>query len=780
MQRSPIEFERFFREVMVAVDQAPSPDVGLVILTHLWDELRPHLGDSRYASYFEEYVGRLDVFISRDNLRDFTIEDHARMREAVQGLAANQYLSEIASIDKHLTQLAISEARLWANVGEVERAVELLDRFVLVTPVSNLVIPDSSISISEIRRLELSIPRVEPSAPQVAKVLADILADWQTESSALSHDRAWCLLVQSGPYIGGPWGRMLPLCGTVDLLKRNGKQQNGSFSDQVTFAHQLKAADDPAIGGVYDSLIAVRKLLTDLNLAGSACQRAWSVRLEFDGGTPLLHGDSLGLAAGLVTYAGLLKEEVLRHERKLSGEVGFTGGLDADGHLTPVSDSTLRQKVTRAFWSHLKYLAIPKENAVQAQSVIEELTARHPRRKLHLVPAESIADVVENHNLVRPEKLCPGAYVWKGARRYSKATKVQVPLLAALVLLLGFIIADQYLPECSKPWGDCNAKFVVLRERGFDAFNKDSALIWSIKGDCPTEATCDSCVIVIDIGVGSMVLYQPMFAQNQSCSMRNFLVAYTRSGHQEFAVPVVKLGEYPGDTTIESPYYIQEMRLLPSSNESIIMTEVTASEPARLHVRFWSQNGDSIGWYINQGFGGAGSSFAALSQDTVGLLAYNNRLKQTVLVILKAMGSEGVSPPYDNPDVPLPNAKRGNQLAYILLPSTELNWRSDMLTSFPYRLVRTGSGALRAEVYQFRVGHSEWRDELIFSLDHRFRVSAVTASDDFIIARDSFVKAGLIPPHDPLTENPYRLVDSVRYWTDSGWVTEGALRAAGQ
>jgi hypothetical protein len=370
----------------------------------------------------------------------------------------------------------------------------------------------------------------------------------------------------------------------------------------------------------------------------------------------------------------------------------------------------------------------------------------------------------------------------KGARKYSRATKVQVPLLILLVGLLSFLIADQFLPECSKPWGDCNPAYVQIEEQKFVAFNRDSVSIWSVDHDCPIDASCENCMKVSDIdGDGiSEVLYVSTTSMNLPCSKRNLLAAYSRAGHLRFRVPIVKLHEYPGDSTIDFPYYVQDFENFSDDKGCLFMTQATASYPARMHIRFWSKSGDSIGWYINQGFGGGGqSSFAVLSQDTVAFLVYNNRLKQTVLLVLKAFGSEGVSPPYNSHELPVPNVRRGNQLAYIALPSVRLNWKSEVLTSNPARLIQTGYSALRADVFQLKTG-SEWKAFLTFNFDNDFRINSVTASDGYLVERDSLVRAGILSAGDALTQHPSLLLDSVNYWTDSGFVTEAALRAAGQ
>jgi hypothetical protein len=771
MQRSPLEFSRFWADLMAAVDNAPSADVGLLILTRLWDELKPFQSDSRYSPYLHEYEGRLDTLITAEHLHDFSIEHHEHLRSAALAL----------SLHRHIPILATSEARLHAYVGDVSKAVELLcgvtGEKVEIGPLTE----DLS-TVLEMRCLETVIPRLEPSAPQAAKMLSEILAGWQAEASALSHDRAWCLLVQIGPHIHGPWGHLSELSGTVDLMRKKNSRQTGGLNDQVTFAHQLKDSNDPAIGGVYDSLVGVRKLLGDLGLARLARERGWAVRLQFEGNSPMLHGDSLGLAAGLVTFAGLMKEEFIRYERKLSGEVGYTGGLDADGHLTAVNDATLRAKVERAFYSHLKYLVLPKDNEEKAASIVRDLTLRHPSRKMHIVTAETLVDVVENRNIVRSEKLCPGVYILKGTRKYSRATKVQVPLLAALVLLFGFIIADQLLPECVKPWGDCNPAYAKFNLKSGELMvsNKDTIVLWKQSTDCPLDLDQPNQVKCVDLNGDGLreVLFR--IPTEQECDHRDTLTCLSSDGQMLFKRSCVIPNQYPGDSVLVH-YSPAGINVIKDGDVPVIITEIAQSMPGRSHIRFWTGKGDSLGTYINAG----GSEFR-VAKDINGdgrteaiFIGYNNRKNCTAFFVLDPTKAHGVAPPYRDSVYDLSWVQHGNQIAYILFPVTDLGTQDlrDPYNS-PMKLLVHESGFLDFHVCESSVS-GNGAEQMVYSIDNRMRVTDCWPTDQFRIRRSKLVSEGELKSVN-WSEYLIGVRNAVLYWTDSEWVSEGQLRSAGQ
>ena len=767
MQQSPLEFSRYWAELMAAVDQAS--DTGLLVLTRLWTDLGPHKSDPRFAPYFDEYRGRLESLVTEGNLRDIGFDDLRQLRTIVTSLGLTEKLSPVIR----------AEAKLWAYIGEPAKAVDVVAQLTGESPAVEL--PDENAGGgSEQILMESAINRTAESAPQTAKILSEILAEWQTETSALAHDSAWCLLVQIGPHLGGGWGRLLKLKGDVDLLSRKKIAGDGGPSDQVTFAHQLRSPDDPAIAGVYDSLSGVRTALADLGLAKSARDKSWAVRLEFEGGNHQYHGDSLGLAAGLLTYAGLLKDEFLRHERKLSGEVGFTGVVDSNGQLTPVNNSTLKDKVTRAFFSHLKYLVVPKENEAVAREVIANLTAQYPRRRLHLVAAETIGEVVEDRNLVRPEKLCPAAYIAKGALKYSRATKVQVPLLVVLVGLLGFVIADQFLPECSKPWGDCNPAFVQASGHSIHVFNSDSVLLWRREFECRIDTGAWTRVLTdLDGNGGQEVM---MIAQNDElCKETHHLLAYTSDGDLLWNVDCRIKGEYPGDEGDNVWYSGSNLYHFNVNQAPIIVSGLCQSNPSRMLLKGRDKDGILKFSYVNAG---SSSPYIPLDVDNNGteellFAGTNRRMFAAAVFALSVETTYGVSPPYSDPEYDLSKVRRGNQLRYVICPATKLCFLPSSEAPYPnlIGLFPTENGDSTSAFYII-TGEGRREAELYYYFDRHCRVVRADLGDNFKSDYSRMIGVDLQEFNSNLLCDS--IVRDVSYWTDSGWVTEGALREAKQ
>jgi len=335
-------------------------------------------------------------------------------------------------------------------------------------------------NLSELNALRIACDRFKDKRPSLYNILKDILNAWEGERETLSHEWANCLFVEKGDHgrltsvipakegIHKHRGRLRVLQGRVELFGKS------ATTDEITFANQIVKPDDRFIGVAYDSLEAVRQVFkaSSFKDKASAFYHAhFSIRAGGAPGRDSTHtftGDSIGLAVGLVTYTQLLKPEIMRQERFIASDVAFTGGVSPDGAFIPVNKETLSVKVERAFFSPIKYLVLPEGNLIAAKEHLERLKKRYNRRHLRLVPAERLTEVIENHNVIRAEKVCMGEFVVRKAYRYSRMTKVQVPLLVALLLVALAILFPKWTP-----WFDWHIARIEVIGNRFRTLNAD-------------------------------------------------------------------------------------------------------------------------------------------------------------------------------------------------------------------------------------------------------------------------------------------------------------------
>lgn len=174
---------------------------------------------------------------------------------------------------------------------------------------------------------------------------------------------------------------------------------------------------------------AARKLLTETHpfLPDRHC----SGRLEF-GERHLLHeGRSANLAIALLFYAGVLRSVGQRTEYSIRSTVTLTGDIDASGNVLPVDPAGLAAKTHAVFFSHLDTFVVPAEQLADVRKCLRGLERIHPKRRLVLIGASSIADVVHDCRIVAQERRSLPGHLLQIVRR-RRHTLIHAVLLVAL------------------------------------------------------------------------------------------------------------------------------------------------------------------------------------------------------------------------------------------------------------------------------------------------------------------------------------------------------------
>ena len=467
-----------------------------------------------------------------------------------------------------------------------------------------------------------------------------------------------------------------------------------------------------------------------------------------------------------MTYTQLLKPEIMRQERFVAGDVAFTGGVNEQGQLLAVNKETLSVKIERAFFSPVKYLVLPEANIVAAKEHLENLRERYPRRRLRLVGAERLSEVIENHNVIRAQKVCMGEFVVRKVYRYSRMTKVQVPLLAGLLLVLLAIPFPKWTP-----WFPRNPEYVRLTKNGFEALNADSIALWYENYECDSLYICQSAIADLDGDGRNEVLFIP--GSSSSCISDANLFVYNWKGRLLYQRDCTIMNEYPGDTLADLRYDLGRLSVMTVEGEPVIVTIVVQHNPSRSHVKLWSPAGEQRGWYIN-----AGVSACMLSKDVTGdgreelvFQGVNVRMRSAALFVLSADSSFGVSPPYTDSIYEVQDVTRGNQSHYLLFPLSDVCKASGLLYNTFYTIVAESDKVLRVDVKE-----TSDRDVYIsYYLDNDLRVNRVDVSDPFKSLRNTLVSQ-VILPYIAWPEFCESMRSSVLRWADSTWETEKQLR----
>jgi len=762
MSISPVQFAKEFAKLKSDLAGQPAPDERLLLLIDFWPFLSQKAGQSSYRSYVEEYFTLLTPLAASSNLTDLTGDELKKMRPALNAMA------EIGGDDIHDMRILVTQ-RMAAqdfHVGEVARGIETCSEHLKISDVD---LPDEIVGgKNEYEAFIAAHEFLKDKNPELHQFIQPIAREWELFRDAYYHDRIACLFVDKNHRGASGRSRMRILEGSVEP---SGKT---AASDEVSFDNQVKTPDDPFVGVTYDALAAVRRhfhSLDDKARAKAFYHAHYAIR---DSGQTFT-GDSIGLAAALVAYTDLLRPEILRSERFLSVEVACTGSIDADGNITEVNPETLQSKIERAFFSPMKYVVMPKANLMQAQTYIDSLRERYPRRRLQVIGVDHLRDAIDNRNILRDEKVCIGEYMGRKTAKYTRSVKVQVPIM----LVLAYLLVSVLYP---KAWVgfDWNPEYVVRDDEinKITAFNADSIALWTKFYDCNLFLGTNEVAIGDLDGDGkNEVAFIPHALRASPCPDHGHLFVYDDDGDLLFKHDCAVYRQYRGDETGDA-YYGGEVRFEEVGDSIVVLTRVTASNPSRSHIRLWTASGDSLGWYINPGTVLVNDkAFSHL--DGVGFVfsVINNPVGCAGLLVLPEEDICGVAPPYDRLDKAGFDYIAGNQLHYIAFPPSDLNRVMVYPYNGPHQLIAKLDGTMEVQIREENNKKSGDPSVIFYTLDSNLRIIEAEPDDIFRRCRQLLVNDGELPEVD------YRryceeLCRAVMYWTDSGWVTEGELRDA--
>jgi hypothetical protein len=764
MTVSIVKFARGFEQLKIRLESQPVGDLRLLMLVDYWPTLQRYTGLSSYHNYFDEFIWLLLDHIYEKNLQDLLPPELTHILDVTLALQKNESTKNHEDIKNCIDTVATETARKFLFLGEIKTGLDCLAR-AEDNQLPLLEIPEFDEQMEQEHVLKEVYSQLVSSGNKLAGSIERIIHEWQFVREALSFEEANCLFVEKNEYNGQVRGRLRTLQGSAEYL------QKSAPSDEVTFENQIKSPDDPFVGVVYNALKAVRVLFEKTGFGGLG-ERHIKARFGITGSDRAFTGDSIGLTAALVAYTQLLQPEILRHERFIACDATFTGGVDAAGYLQPVNGDTLKAKIERAFVSPVRYLVLPRDNMDAAQEHLRELQAAYPHRKLMLVGAGSLAEVIENRNIIRAEKVCAGQYIVRKARTFSSLAKVQVPLLIILLYVLLCLIYP-------KAWigFDRNPELVELNENRDRVLvlNRDSTLLWSAGVDCPPIGCIHSVTFDLDNDGNNEVIYLQSTYETMTCPESDLLTVRDAGGKILFTRKCSILGEYPGDTTTDLNYLAKRLNVFTTESGPVIITTMVQSFPARSHIKIWSADGELLGWYIHAGHMICYNVKDVDNDGITEILAYgiNNLAGGNGLFVLPLHGCYGVSPPYEDSEYDLSGVKPGNQLHYILFPVSDLSLARNVPYDVGGRIVFLPGNNIRMDVNMETDFDKSplWRS---YYIDEHFHVWKVAVSDVYWTTRQDLVKSGRLQYIDMDNFN-LRELSRVKYWSGEGWISQSEL-----
>ncbi len=758
MALSPVEFAAAFERLRTHVGAAYTDDSSLLQLLDFWPKVAPLTKNPAYSSYVAEYLTFLEAALTDDNLRDLSLAELASLESLGKDVGAREALLQL---------IRKQTARQCFFVGKLDEGLAACMR-ITREDVTNEKGEDSTGGLSEFETFHAFITAFNEKWQATKKLLQELAEEWQAEREYVSTDRVYCLLVQNNGIGERSRGKLRALTGTVE--ERGRSAQN----DEVTFDNQLRSSDDPIVGVAYQALAATRRYLrsTGYSRLGSSYYHA---HFAINDKRAVYTGDSIGVATALLAYAQLLHTEALRHDHLLPGDVACTGGIDEAGTITPVNGGSISAKVERAFFTHIKYLALPSGNVAAARQHLDALQSRYHARQLILLPIASLSAAVNDHNIVRPERVCIGEFVAKQVVKYSRMTKVQAPMLMVVSYLLLCLVVP-------KAWilFDWNPNMLKVEGSRIRALNMNQNLLWEYNFPSAIADEAGTWKVTnIDDDIRNEVIILPNLSRPSAIS--GYLFVFNDNGDSLFAVDCTIRKGYPvGTVDVGLPMPLESglVQVGKYQGENIIISCQTAQSPARAYISFWSRSGQLIGRYINSGYAspyilddidGDGSEEAVFA-------GINNRLNCPVVFVIDPATARGVSPPYGFYDgLDLSSVERGTQEHYVMLYPSDLNKFSDAAAYSAIVNIKVLTGAVLAVYTREVFASSSATAGIVYKFDESLTLQSAIFDDIASNRLMQMIRANLLPniPKETYLDTA---INRVTYYRNGEYITEGQLR----
>ena len=770
MSDSIIKFAKDFQRLKSIVASEHTHDSKLIRLVAFWKVLKNYKENPFYQTYFDEYIPHLIKSVTDADLSDLTINELSEIKNTLKELPENHNPRILECIKKIVIELVQN----FFYVGEIRKAFEHLTDIIDQSEIEKLDLSVIS-NQNEFESFRQIVEQAQTKSQVLYQLLLPILIEWEKVIESVDNEGACCLYVEKDSAGNSIRGRMQILYGNIEVTSRSNN------TDDIAFDNKVITPDDPFIGVSYSALKAVRK---KFNISNSVMNKTgnapYHAHFEIKDSSQTFTGDSIGLAVALLSYTNLLKTEISRQDKFLAADVAITGSIDEDGHILPVDDKTLSVKIRRAFFSPVKYLAIPERNAEIAKICLNDLNSEYPNRRLLIIAGSHLNDILEDHNIIRSERVCLGNFVTRKVIRYSRATKIQVPLLMGLLWLFSAFL----FPEYFNPWFDWHIAKIEVKGNRFKTINFEGQELWlSEEFDAELKpewydnekATGQKLYWAIDIDNNGR---DELFITSCTPKVAGMLRFYSDKGKLSWQKPCFKKTSYPGDTQYNDipanmHYGIWEIiPIIDKDSNIFIMTSAEWSPPVRHQFLLYDTAGNLVsGPYLHTGATWPGTTVLMsnnLDGDPVVFLgATNNRLNRAALFVLNPKNLSGISPPYDDEFFLASNMSEGSQLYYVTFPETELSKGIDVrnyctgivldsVTQTYHTLVIEGSGAIIDEdVVQYDLLKLPG---ICYRLDKNFIPLTSYFPDRHVKKFNSL----LLKTRDQLITKPNRVLDSLR------------------
>jgi hypothetical protein len=298
------------------------------------------------------------------------------------------------------------------------------------------------------------------------------LSDRGTAVPVAGRASVWVPLVETEPLLTDLPPRFAGLhCLTVDVQPG----RKAGSEDVIRFAELSSGSDTPAVA-LKTAIKAARALLA--KMASPLANRGLVIDCSL-GRPGLVTGDSLEAGLAAVVLTELMRIRNHSEDLSIGPDAALTGRIDFDGTILPVDEEGLRRKVEACYYSWVRYLVVPADQATVCREHVNALLRgegegkresepRNEKNGLEIVPIGRLEDLFNSRRLVHsrhvPVIVRAGREAWKRRR----------PLAATgFVALLGVVFLQAVGPIDRSPViGEYSGEVLALKNAGGQALGE--------------------------------------------------------------------------------------------------------------------------------------------------------------------------------------------------------------------------------------------------------------------------------------------------------------------
>jgi hypothetical protein len=388
-----------------------------------------------------------------------------------------------------------------------------------------------------------------------------------------------------------------------------------------------------------------------------------------------VEGQSLQAGLAAVIFTELLRLYQHKEEYALKDDVAITGRIDKLGNLLPVDESGLKLKVEACYFSHIRYLIVPKEQEALCRTHCSRLTAQcgNSSSSLEVIGISNLEELFYNRKFTDSRRISVAK------QTIRKVWNLRRPIAAVVFVVLFLIIGKMLYGPLDKNPVDYSAdgEILSLKNKYGEVVDKIFIGNSSVKNIniIIKDGLGNKLVSLLDINGDKIneVIYAQAYQDASDKVSRVFCKDIIKDtilwnvkverkfkfphhpyvNSEVFSIGNIGAGDYDNDNRSEIYVSAGHSRYFPG-----------------LLIKLDALIGEKLAEYINIGHCSS-MEFVDIDSDGVSeviLGGVNNSYDMAAVAILDSRFIEGHSPISKNYDIE--EIKPGLEKAYILIPRT--------------------------------------------------------------------------------------------------------------